>query len=322
MEWKKYTIKTTSQAEDIITGILAELEIYSVEIEDNVPLTESEKAQMFVDIAPLRPDDGIAYVSFYIEDTEDYQSIVKNVMTALEEAKDTCECDLGECSIAASSTEDADWINNWKQYFSHFYIDDILFTPSWEAEEGMPVMEKEPAMTIFIDPGTAFGTGKHETTQLCIRKLRQMVKPGMKVLDVGTGSGVLAMMAFKFGAQSVFATDLDPCSVDACQDNFGKNGLAAADFELIIGNLIDDRKVQDEAGYECYDVVVANILADVLVPLTPAAVASMKKGACFITSGIIEGKETVVAKAMEDAGLKIEAIESQGEWRMVCGVKE
>lgn len=322
MEWKKYTIKTTSEAEDIITGILAELEIYSVEIEDNVPLTESEKAQMFVDIAPPRPDDGIAYISFYVEDTEDYQTVLKNVMLALEEAKGCYDIDLGECSIAASETEDADWINNWKQYFSHFFIDDILFTPSWEASEGAYELEKEPAMTIFIDPGTAFGTGKHETTQLCIKKLREMVKPGDKVLDVGTGSGVLAMMALKFGAASVFATDLDPCSVDACEDNFAKNNLSDAEFELIIGNLIDDKAVQDKAGYEAYDVVVANILADVLVPLTPAAVAAMKKGACFITSGIIEGKETEVAQAMEKAGLKIEAIAAQGEWRMVCGVKE
>jgi len=321
MEWKKFTIKTTAEAEDIITGILAELEIYSVEIEDNVPLTEAEKSQMFVDIAPLRENDGIAYISFYIEDTEDYKGLLISVQKALLEAKDIYEVDMGELTIETSATEDADWINNWKQYFNHFYIDDILFTPSWESSETMIEEGKEPSLVINIDPGTAFGTGKHETTQLCIKKLRSLVKAGDDVLDVGTGSGVLAMMALKFGAKSVFATDLDPCSVDACKDNFEKNDLSEADFELIIGNLIDDKAVQDKAGYEKYDIVVANILADVLIPLTPAAVAALKKGGYFITSGIIEGKEDSVAEAMKAAGLEIVSIESQGEWRCVTGVK-
>lgn len=342
MEWKKFTIKTTAAAEEVVTGILADLDIYSVEIEDSVPLTEAEKAQMFVDIAPVRADDGAAYISFYVEDTEDWKSILTNVQQALlqnksmymllaqEEGMDVPMLDMGECTITTSETEDADWINNWKQFFEHFYIDDILFKPSWETEnqtddEIIAKAKAEdgitPAMVIHIDPGTAFGTGKHETTQLCIKKLKEMVKQGDKVLDVGTGSGVLAMLAFKFGATQIFATDLDPCSVDACQDNLGKNGLADADFNLVIGNLIDDKKVQDETGYECYDIVVANILADVLIPLTPAAVNAMKPGAYFITSGIIEGKEESVAEAMRAAGLEVKAIEAQGEWRLVMGQK-
>lgn len=342
MEWKKFTIKTTSAAEEVVTGILADLEIYSVEIEDSVPLTEAEKAQMFVDIAPVRPDDGAAYISFYVEDTEDWKSVLNNVQQALlqnksmymlmaqEEGADEPLLDMGECTITTSETEDADWINNWKQFFQHFYIGDILFKPSWETEnqndeeiiaKAMAEDGIKPSMVIHIDPGTAFGTGKHETTQLCIKKLQEMVKPGDTVLDVGTGSGVLAMLAFKFGAKKIFATDLDPCSVDACADNLGKNGLAEADFHLVIGNLIDDKKVQDETGYECYDIVVANILADVLIPLTPAAVKAMKPGAYFITSGIIQGKEQSVADAMKAAGLSVEAIEEQGEWRLVMGRK-
>lgn len=331
MEWKKFTITTRAEAEDIITGILAELEIYSVEIEDSVPLTEAEKAQMFVDIAPVREDDGNAYVSFYVEDTEDWKGVLVNVQKALETAKgQEWGSILGDCTITTSETEDVDWINNWKQYFSHFYIGDILFKPSWETEElsdaeliaqAKEEDNVEASMVIHIDPGTAFGTGKHETTQLCIKKLRELVKTGDKILDVGTGSGVLAMLALKFGADSVYATDLDPCSVDACKDNLGKNGLENADFQLIIGNLIDDEKVQKAAGYECYDIVVANILADVLIPLTPAAVAAMKKGAYFVTSGIIEGREDSVADAMKAAGLEIVAVESQGEWRCVVGKK-
>lgn len=323
MEWKKYTIKTKSEAEDIITGMLADLGIYSVEIEDSVPLTDAEKAQMFVDIAPVREDDGCAYVSFYVEAGDDYKTILMQVQDALKEVLERyklnpeASINPGELTIATSETEDEDWINNWKQYFKQFYIDDILFIPSWEKVED----DANEKLVIHIDPGTAFGTGKHETTQLCIRELRNHVKSGDRILDVGTGSGVLAMLALKFGAKSVFATDLDPCSVDACKDNFFKNGLKNADFNLIIGNIIDDKNVQDKAGYEVYDVVVANILADILIPLTPAAVAAMKKDGVFITSGIIEGREKDVADAMKNAGLEILDIKAQGEWRCVVGKK-
>ena len=337
MQWKKFTINTRAQAEEVITGLLAELDIYSVEIEDSVPLTEAEKAQMFVDIAPERENDGSARISFYVEEQENYQELVLEVKKALEEYKALQESlpeddriDMGSCSIEASDTEDKDWINNWKQYFSHFYIDDILFEPSWEMvrEEQSPELllknaqeryGQKTSMIINIDPGTAFGTGKHETTQLCIRALRENVKEGMEILDVGTGSGILAMMALKFGAAGVFATDLDPCAIPACEDNFKKNGLEGAKFELTIGNLIDDKKVQDKAGYKKYDIVVANILADILIPLTPAAVGAMKEGGLFITSGIIEGREGDVAEAMKKAGLEVTAIQSQGEWRCVIG---
>jgi len=315
MEWKKFTIKTLSTAEDIITGILSDLEIYSVEIEDKVALTEAEKAQMFVDIAEERPDDGLAYISFYMEEGQEYKSVIEALRNELIEASKYTE--LGELTIETSSTEDLDWINNWKQYFKQFYIDDILFIPSWEEVSE----DNNASMIIHIDPGTAFGTGGHETTQLCIKKLRECVKEGDKILDVGTGSGILSILAFKFGASSIMATDLDPSSVDACADNFEKNDLTDADFKLIIGNLICDESVQEEVGFGEYDIVVANILANVLVPLTPQAVKAMKDGAYFITSGIIDGKEQVVAKAMEDAGLTVVSIEDQGEWHCVTGRK-
>jgi len=323
MEWKKFTIKTRSAAEDVITAILADLDIYSVEIEDNVPLTETEKAQMFVDIAPERKDDGTAFISFYLEEDADAESVVEKLENAIlayrARMDDPFYIDPGECTITSSVTEDQDWINNWKQYFSSFYIDDILFIPSWEKEAQTA---KDASLVIHIDPGIAFGTGKHETTQLCIRELREKVKPGMKVLDVGTGSGILAMLAFKFGAASVFATDLDVAVNDACRDNFERNGLKDADFKLVVGNLIDDKAVQDAAGYDEYDIVVANILAPVLIMLMPAVYAALRPGGVFITSGIIEGKEEEVAGAMSDAGFKDICIRELGEWRMVSAVKQ
>lgn len=315
MKFNKYTIKTITEAEDIISSTLMDLGIEGVEIEDNIPLTEQEKAEMFVDI-PLQTetDDGVAYLSFYLDADEDNTAILENVRTELEDLKSFM--DVGDCTIVSAQLQDTDYINNWKQYFHQFYVDDILIIPSWE--EVKP--EDEGKMIIHIDPGTAFGTGMHETTQLCIRQLRKYVNKDTTLLDVGTGSGILSIMAYKFGAKSAAGTDLDPCAIEAVQDNMEKNGLSEAGFKLIIGNIIDSKEIQDEAGYD-YDIVAANILAEVLVPLTPVIADHLKPGGIYITSGIIEDKEQVVVDAVKAAGFEVLEVNHQGEWVSVTAKK-
>ena len=316
MKWKKFTLKTLAEAEDIVIATLAEAGIEGVEIEDKVPLTEKDKEQMFVDILPDAPDnDGIAYLNFYLEEDADVDAILPGVQEALEELRQFM--DIGEASIAASETEDKDWINNWKQYFKQFYVDDLLIIPSWE--EIKPEDQDRPV--IHIDPGTAFGTGMHETTQLCIRQLKKYVKPGDEILDVGCGSGILSIAAVKFGAGHAVMTDLDPCAITATKENMEVNGIGEAQYDVMIGNLIDDKAVQDQVGYEKYDIVAANILADVLVPLTPVIVHQMKKGGIYITSGIIDEKETVVVEAVKAAGLEVVEVNHQGEWVSVTARK-
>ncbi|MDD3413018.1 MAG: 50S ribosomal protein L11 methyltransferase [Lachnospiraceae bacterium] len=309
MKWNKYTIKTVSDAEDMIISMLSDLEIEGAEIEDKVPLTEEEKKQMFVDILPDAPDDdGVAYVSFYLDDEIDNASKLEEVKTELENLRSFMI--IGDGTISFSETEDKDWINNWKEFFKQFYIDDILIVPSWEEVK----REDEEKMIIHIDPGTAFGTGMHETTQLCIRQLRKYVKEDTALLDIGTGSSILSIMALKFGAKSALGTDLDICAIDACKENMEVNGLANADFQLVIGNIIDDKEIQNKVGYQKYDVVVANILAEVLVPLTPVIKNHLKPGGIYITSGIIDDKEETVVNAVKKAGMEIEEITYQGEW--------
>ena len=311
MKWIKYTLKTKSEVEDIVISTLADVGIEGVEIEDKQPLSEQDKQQMFVDIMPDPPeDDGIAYLNFYLEPDQDQEKILSDVRQALAEMQEFA--DLGECSVTRSETEDKDWINNWKQYFKQFYVDDILMIPSWE--EVKP--EDRDKMIIHIDPGTAFGTGMHETTQLVIRQLKKYVKPDTELLDVGTGSGILSIIALKLGAKHALGTDLDPCAVPAVEDNKKANGILSDAFDMVIGNIIDDPKIQELAGYEKYDIVTANILADVLVPLTPVIIDRMKPGALYITSGILDEKEEVVKKAVLAAGLTVEEITHQGEW--VC----
>ena len=316
MKWKSFRLKTTTQAEDIVSSMLADLGIEGVQIEDKIPLTAADKEQMFVDILPeTEADDGIAYLSFYLEEDADTESILKNVRQELEEMSEFM--DLGECSIEESETEDVDWVNNWKQYFHQFYVDDILIIPSWEDVKP----EDEDKMVIHIDPGTAFGTGMHETTQLCIRQIRKHVTPDTEILDVGCGSGILGMLALKFGAKQSVGTDLDPCAIDATYENMEVNGISKDQYEVMIGNIIDDKAVQDKVGYECYDIVVANILADVLVALTPVIVNQMKKGGIYITSGIIDDKEETVVEAVKKAGLEVLEVTYQGEWVSVTARK-
>lgn len=346
MKWKKLTVKTVTDAEDIIISELYDLGLEGAMIEDHVPLTAWEKEQMFVDILPDGPeDDGIAYLSFFVEvpsdDEEkgiatqnglsddmdnsyfivsngqapDMDALVEAVRNKLSEIREYM--DIGEGSITISETEDKDWLNNWKEFFHQFYIDDLLVTPSWE--EIKP--EDQDKKILHIDPGTAFGTGMHETTQLCIRQLKKYITPETVLLDVGTGSGILAIVSLMYGIKEAVGTDLDPCAVEAVAQNMEANGIPAQDFEMMIGNIITDREVQDRVGYACYDIVVANILADVLVPLTPVIVHQLKKGGIYITSGIINDKENVVRKAVEDAGLEILEVTYQGEWVSVTARK-
>ena len=316
MKWNQFRLKTTTEAEDIVSSMLADLGIEGVQIEDKIPLTQSDKEQMFVDILPDMPeDDGCAYLTFYLDEEVDKHEMLLKVRQELEEMRSYLN--VGDCTIEESQTEDVDWVNNWKQYFHQFYIDDILVIPSWENVEA----KDSDKMVIHIDPGTAFGTGMHETTQLCIRQLKKYVTEDTEILDVGCGSGILGMLALKFGAKHSVGTDLDPCAIDATYENMDNNGISRDQYEVMIGNIIDDKEVQDKVGYEKYDIVAANILADVLVPLTPVIIHQLKKGGIYITSGIIEDKEEVVVEAVKKAGLEVLEVNYQGEWVSVTARK-
>ncbi len=319
MKWNKYTIETTTAAEDFMSSMLMELGIEGVEIEDKIPLSKQDQADMFIDFLPeLPPDDGVSYVSFYLEDNgEDYTELLKQVKTELEELRKIV--DVGTGVITSDQTEDLDWINNWKKFFSSFYIDDILIKPTWEE---LKEADKDKFL-IEIDPGVSFGTGKHETTQLCIRQLLKYIpETTPKVLDVGCGSGILSIVALKLGASEVVGTDLDADCMTSTRDNMQVNHLDLSKGTFYVGNLIDDTELQEKVGTECYDIVVANILADVIIPMAPVIPARLKKGGYFITSGIIDFKEDAVKEAIEKAGLTVVEINHQGEWVNITARKD
>ena len=316
MKWNKITLEIREEVEDIVISTLADIGLEGAEIQDKQPLSEQDKKQMFVDILPDMPeDDGVAYLNFYLDEDEDVNAMLEKVKAELEELR--MFVDIGSGMITLSQTEDKDWINNWKQYFKQFYVDDILIIPSWEEVKE----EDKDRMIIHIDPGTAFGTGMHETTQLCIRQLKKYVTSETELLDVGTGSGILSIVALKLGAKHAVGTDLDPCAVPAVEENKEANEIPVEAFDMMIGNIIDDKEVQEKVGYEKYDIVVANILADVLVPLTPVILNQMKKGGIYITSGIIDDKEETVVNAVKAAGLEVLEVTHQGEWVSVTARK-
>ncbi len=322
MVYKKYTIKTIPEAEDIICAALGELGLEGLEIDDSVPWTKKELDEIFVDEVPVReiPRDE-AYISFYLEEGDaSADDILTGVKEALEEIR--TYAGIGEGTILTSETEDADWLNKWKEYFKSFSVslDDgrkVDIVPSWEEKD----YKDSGAFLIRIDPGTAFGTGAHETTQLCIQELAARIRPGMKVLDIGTGSGILSMMSLKFGAVSVTATDIDSNAEPAVRDNFKKNGLDGAEFRLITGDVLSSEAVCDEAG-SGYDLLVANILPVVLIPLASVMRRFLRPGAVIIFSGILTEKLDSVEDALVRENYRIEGKREKGEWSSVTAVND
>jgi ribosomal protein L11 methyltransferase len=324
MKWKKWRIETIVDSEDIIISALDDLGFEGAQIEDKVPLTAAEKERMFVDI-PLQPeeDDGSAVLSFYIpieedgsliwnEEKTDESVITAGIREALEEV--SRYANIGTGRVTVEETEDIDWVNNWKQYFHSFRIGDLLVIPTWEEAE---LLDGEKVL--HIDPGMAFGTGAHETTRLCIQALQNYLQPGMKILDIGTGSGILGIVALLYGASQVNGTDLDECVEEAVAQNCLENEISENSFQLYMGNVITEETLRAELGQGCYDIVTANILAEVLVQLTPWIPAFLTEGGIYITSGILEGKEDLVADAMKKAGLEVISVDKLGEWVCVVG---
>lgn len=308
MRWNKYTINTTTEAEDFISMMLVELGITQVQIEDKVPLTAADQAAMFIDFLPdLGPDDGKSQVSFYTEEGGDDTELLEQVKEGIEEQRMFVE--VGEGSIEKSMTEDLDWQNNWKEFFHPFSIDNILIKPTWEeipdGDEGKILIE--------IDPGVSFGTGQHETTRLCIQQLQKHLKEGQRVLDLGCGSGILSIAALKLGAGEINGTDIDEDCITSTFENMEVNNLKDKMGNFKVGNIIDDTNLQKEMGGD-YDIVVANILADVIIPMCPVIPDRLKAGGLFITSGIIDFKENEVKEAMEKAGLTVLEVNHDGEW--------
>lgn len=323
MKWVKLTLDTTTEAVDIISSMLSDLGIEGIEIEDNIPITEEEKKQMFIDILPIiEKTDNSALVNFYVDPSSDIDTLIKGVKEGLEEISEFIS--VGSGSITISNTEDKDWINNWKQFFKPFRIDDtIIIKPTWEKLTDI----KSEDLVIEIDPGISFGTGSHETTKLSILSMKKHLKPGDFVLDAGSGSGILSIVANKLGAAKVLGVDIDPIATKTSMENAQVNQIDAEEWGLdkeynasgsavsfTTGNIIEDHGIRTSIGKETYDLVVANILADVIIPLADVIGENMKKDGIFISSGIINTKEADVKASLEKNNFTILEINRMKDW--------
>lgn len=315
MEWKKYRITTTTEAEEAVIGVLNSLEIYSVEIEDNIQLTEEEKKALFINFLPELPEDDTAYITFYIDMDMDDEEIIRRVSEELEALREFVN--VGKGTIEKTQTKEEDWVNNWKEFFKPFEVSDVYISPTW-IEDEIP----EGKVSIKIDPGTSFGTGMHETTQLAIRQVSKYLKPGNWVVDIGCGSGILSILALKKGASFVSAIDIDPIAVEASIENMEVNSMNPDKYQIQQGNILEDTSVTEWLGSASYDVVVANILADVLIPLYPHVNNILRPGGLYIMSGIINDKADEVESHLYKHNMELVDLLHQGDWVSIVARKK
>lgn len=338
MLWKKYTIHTTTADCELVCATLMDYGITDVQIDNNIQLTDEEMNQMYADfVKELPEDDGNCTVSFYLDENnyvpegvgtgdspssaneaEDFQGTYVDldaVKEGLQELSDYFGA--APVTIEESTANTEDWDNKWKEYFKPFSVGRVIIKPTWEDVPS----DLEGDVVIDIDPGMAFGTGIHETTRLVMQGLQKVIKPGVKVLDLGCGSGILGIAAMKLGAGHVTAIDIDEQAVRIAEENFAQNNIEPEKCTLMTANILQDKEMQKKLEEEKYDIVLANILADVIVPLAAMADKFMLPGGVFISSGIIDYKETEVTDAVKaNPNLKLEEVCADGDWRSVTAI--
>ena len=320
MKWNVIRIRTTNDVTDYLAGILFDLGFTGIEVTDTVQLSEQEKKAMFIDFLPeLDESDKTAVVTCYTEENVDPGQAISQIREELEEYRAFLNPDA--VSFETGVTEDTDWINNWKQFFKSFAVDeDIYIKPTWE-----PMKEEfKDKLVIDIDPGTAFGTGSHETTRLAIANMKKYLKPGDRLLDIGTGSGILSVIGMKLGAGKAIGTDIDPIAVRVAGENAEANGLSVfagtvsevpdGSVAFYTGNMLDDEAFCVPFSEQKYPIVVANILADVIIPLAPVVRRFLLPGGVFVCSGIINLMEEKTKKALTDLGYEILNEERMNDW--------
>lgn len=343
MNWVKYQLYTTTNYAETIGEILCSLGINGYEITDHVPLSEKEEKQMYTDIpADMGFDDGSSVLTFYteadgntdstlfstgsslrderLEDTPhivEPDMLIEDIKSRIKELQKFMPVSMPR--ITYSVENDADWKDKWKENFKPFRIaDNIIVKPTWEET---PRDACENDIVIEIDPSSAFGTGTHETTKLCILSLKDYITPKTKILDVGCGSGILAISALLCGAESALCLDIDPAAVNATVDNARKNNISPDRLKAIYANILEYGDILKKDCDELFDIAVANILADVIVPLAGHIGKFIKSNGIFISSGILAEKADEVCEALVKNSFKILKKSTLGEWVSFAAIK-
>lgn len=321
MKYISCKISTTTDAEGLIAYLLDDrLGIDSVEFIDNVPVDDSEKeGGFFEELQPdLAADDGSAIVQFYLDENVDISSIKKGVAEIFDELnQNNPGFPVGSGELEISVSDDSDWKDKWKEYFHAFVIGDLLIRPSWESREesllNIGKSSHDINHEIVIDPGMAFGTGSHESTRLVIEAMQKYLREGDEILDAGTGSGILSIAALLYGAEKTDGTDIDEDAVKTAYENVKENGLEGkADF--FAGDIGTDEALRNKLSFGHYNIVFANILADIIIDMKDALYEATAPGGLLITSGIIDFKEKEVLDTLLSIGFRHVETNHDGEW--------
>lgn len=320
MDWIKVSIYTTSEGIEPLSGRLYQLGITGLEIEDEKDfkdfLENNKQYWDYVDDDLIKEKEGETEVIAYVSDNAAGHEMLMAIRNTVSELKQLDEDgEFGRLEIEIDNMCEEDWANNWKKYFHPLNVGEkILIKPEWEETEN-----PEGRVVFSVNPGMSFGTGSHYTTQLCIENLEGFINNDTKVLDLGCGSGILSIISLLLGAESAFAVDIDPNAVDIAYQNAERNNIDKSKYTVKAGDIITNTALQEEIAKDKYDVVVANIVADVIIALAPKAKEYMKDGGVFITSGIIEDRIDDVKEALEKCGFKIESIKQRKDWAsIVC----
>lgn len=320
MDWIKVTIYTTSEGIEPVSGRLYQLGISGLEIEDEKDfkdfLENNKQYWDYVDDELIKKMEGETTVKTYVSNDTAGRELLLSIKSTLAELKTLDENnEFGRLETEIENMTELDWANNWRQYFHPIEIGKkLMIKPEWEE-----LPEPTDRIVFNIEPGMSFGTGSHYTTQLCLEELEKYITPGVKMLDLGCGSGILSIISLLLGASEAVAVDIDPNAVDTAYSNAERNGVGRESYKVLSGNVISDVDIQKEISKSKYDVIAANIVADVIIALAPKAREYMKDDGVFITSGIIEDRIEDVKKALQENNFKIVKINQRKDWvSIVC----
>lgn len=316
MRWLEIRIDTNPAGLEPVQTLLSALDVDGVMVEDegefHAFLEDNRDCWDYVDEDLNAYMAGRSRITFYLEAREAGFAKLAEVRVALEKLKRSRK-DLGTLLMTLEDVEDADWENNWKQYYKPMEIGRrLLIIPQWE--------EAEPGdrVPLYLDPGLTFGTGAHATTRLCLTALEELIQGGERVLDLGCGSGILSLAALRLGAKSALAVDIDDKCQDAARENAALNGIGPEALTVLVGNILTDEMAAERIGGG-YDIVLANIVADVIIALSPRVRGLLNEGGTFLCSGVIEGRAEEVEAALTAAGLEVrDRREDNGWYAFLC----
>ncbi|MCI2055680.1 MAG: 50S ribosomal protein L11 methyltransferase [Oscillibacter sp.] len=312
MKWLEIHIDTNHAGLDAVEAFLSVHDIDNVVIDDEGEfhdfLENNHQYWDYVDGDLLKQEAGKSRITFYLPDDEDGFARLAAVRLALSAFKKEHEGAYGSLLMTLANLEDADWENNWKQFYKPMKIGQrLLVVPEWEQ------VEESKRVKLILNPGLTFGTGSHATTQLCLTALEKQIHGGETVLDLGCGSGILSIAALKLGAATAFACDIDDKCLDVAYENAALNGVGKDTYTVACGDILSNEDLQKQIG-SGYDIILANIVADVIIGLSPAVRALLSPGGLFICSGIIDTRAEEVAQKLREAGLTIRDTHSADGW--------